>query len=220
MGQTLNPMKNRILYFVSDGAKPEFPLSAAEKHFQVVAVPDDPENQNWFDWEKSGCLVCEPKSSNFISSVLQKIREQWISVPTVLFCATDLKAILDVQTSEFTAVLSADFDADSIFEKIGEVIKKDSQGDPSPLELRRRFAKLANQERRVLKLSLRGQTSKEIAEILDIRYQTVDKYKRNALHRMKARNIIVLMRELYRAMNWESRISPENDRLINRVNLG
>ena len=210
-------MKIRNLYFVTDTEHPLFPFSAAEKRYQLIAVPDDPENQNWFDWERSGCLVCESQSPEFISSVLEKIRAQWISVPTLLFCATDLKEILDVPTSKFTSVLSADFSADSIISKLDEIVDQDDIGDPSPLELRRRFARLANQERRVLKLSLKGQTSKEIAAKLAIRYQTVDKYKRNALHRMKAKNLIVLMRQLYSAMIWESRPHSENGQILSRV---
>ena len=197
-------MTPRNLYFATNCEHPEFPLSAAAKHFHPIGIPREPDDQSWFDWEKPGCLVCESQDSGYISRLLQQIRSSWISVPTVLFCPTELKDIPEIQTSGFSLVISAEFDADFIMQKLIETVDRDRLGDPSPLQLRRRFGKLANQERRVLKLSLNGQTSKEIASKLEIRYQTVDKYRRNALHRMQAKNLVVLLRQLYSAMNLDS----------------
>ena len=48
------------------------------------------------------------------------------------------------------------------------------------------------------------ETSKEIAEQLNIRYQTVDKYRRNALPRMKAKNLVVLLRQWFRSIERDS----------------
>lgn len=95
--------------------------------------------------------------------------------------------------------------AGDLIAELLSLVEADMTGSPSPFELRKRLGRLSNQERVVLNLSLQGQTSREIAALLEIRSQTVDKYRRNALQRMRANNLVELLRQLYESLyrDWE-----------------
>lgn len=150
----------------------------------------------WFDWSRPSCFIfafCDPNRSREFFNFL---RDCWINAPTVLLCPDDFKP-KDYCYFGFSAIVAeGNAEAGNV---ISQLIEQDQTGNPSPFELRLRFGRLGRQERRVLMLSLQGLSSKEIAEEMDIRYQTVDKYRRNALTRMRAKNLVVLQRQLFEA---------------------
>lgn len=199
-------MISRFLYFVTDCDSPIFPLSAIARHFQVVSIPNSLDDMYWFNWEASGCLVFEFQYLESAIHLLDQIRSEWISIPAVFFDPNPDSLLsgypsAGYRTATFTSVLTADSNIPELVVQLEGLINRDRVGHPSPLEIRQRFGSLANQERKVLQLSLDGLTSKEIARRIGIRSQTVDKYKRNALVRMKARNLMTLLRQLFQSLS-------------------
>ena len=197
-------MSSRILYFVTDCDFPRFPLTAISRQFRLVSIPPEFSNSDWFNWEASGCLVFECIEWSTAISLLEFIRSQWISLPSALFGSGVTHSTAETRTAGFSAVFQETVEVSSLADELKLMMDIDHQGDPSPLEIRQRFGRLANQERKVLQLSLEGLTSKEIALQLGIRSQTVDKYKRNGLARMKTRNMTLLLRQLYQSMGHRS----------------
>ena len=231
-------MERCNLYFVTDREFPEFPLRALSADFVVIRVARPTLDVNWFDWGRSGCLVCETANPDFAISTVEALRSSWINMPTILYAAsagevqvasspvseggrggtlaerTGFSPPSQISDSSsqwsklasrtcqfaFSRTFECGEDISAVRGEMQVALEHDKAGSPSPLEIRQRFGRLANQERRVLDMSLQGKSSKEIARILNIRYQTVDKYRRNALHRMKAKNLILLLRQLFASM--------------------
>jgi FixJ family two-component response regulator len=197
-------MQNRNLYFVTDDQRPNFPIATAANYFQIIVLPNSLGALDWFDWNNSGCLVCESPNPSFAISMVRYLRRHWINLPTVLYSVTHGKPMPITGFPEFARVFGRVPSDGLLINELIHLARTDETGTPSPLELRQRFGKLGNQERKVLNLSLQGETSKEIAEQLNIRYQTVDKYRRNALQRMKAKNLVVLLRQWFRSIERDS----------------
>lgn len=57
-----------------------------------------------------------------------------------------------------------------------------------------RLQRLSNREREILRLIVKGQTSKEIAETLDISKLTVDTHRKNIQQKLGASNTVELIR--------------------------
>ena len=190
-------MQTKKLYFVTDYQEPEFPIVTAEQYFKVKILSRVTDDFSWFDWNSCGCLVCETQNHGFAVSMVNALRMRWINLPTVWLSRRNGGLMHRTCFGPFSRVFVGGTNGQLLIRELIDLAGTDEIGTPSPLELRKRFGRLGNQERRVLTLSLQGQTSKEIAAKLGIRYQTVDKYRRNALQRMKAKNLVVLLRRLF-----------------------
>lgn len=190
-------MPARLLYFVTDCDSPQFPRAFLNDYYPLVLVQSDFASTDWINWDASGCMVIEMRDPFAAVALLERIRLQWISLPAIMQLPTTGGPPPPIQRFGFSAVIRPGHHPLRLVLLIEALLKQDQAGRPSPWELRQRLGRLTGQERRVLEMSLRGDSSREIADRLNIRYQTVDKYRRNALVRMKAVNLVDLLHQLY-----------------------
>lgn len=165
----------------------------------LTSIHADQVSTNWFDWNETACILLEPSTAKVCQQAIAYLRSVWISAPLILIAPPEMFRDAILPHGVFR-LLPPTNDISSVVAQIEAAFKHDNLGEPSPAELRLRYGRLGNQERRVLNMSLTGMTSKEIGELIGIRYQTVDKYRRNALCRMKSKNVIVLLNQLFQTI--------------------
>ncbi len=93
---------------------------------------------------------------------------------------------------------SKSFDGERLEDVVERALDRDRNGNPSPMEVRRRIASLTEREKEVIENCLQGTVTKVIAKHLDVTYQTIDKHRKKALRKLGVGSMVELSNMLFR----------------------
>jgi FixJ family two-component response regulator len=169
---------------------------------RVRLVLSDDDFFDSYTYDSSACILIDvslPKER--VARFIRSLRKRWISVPMLaLFNSNHVESACFAASLGCSDCIRIPCRAERLLEAIAQAMRLDRMGEQAPRTIRHRLACLGAQERRVLDLTLRGMTSKEIAAKMEVRYQTVDKYRRSVYRKLRVANIVELQSMLYESL--------------------
>lgn len=162
----------------------------AFSHPQEVLKADPP---------RPGCLVLDlrmPEMSGL--EVYERLRERWEDVPTIFVTAHgEVAAAVRAMKLGARDFLEKPFSYQDLLERVQEALASDETRQAAKAdqdEIRRRMATLTRREVDVLRLIVKGLSSKMIADELGISMKTVEAHRTSTMQKMQARNAAELVR--------------------------
>jgi len=97
---------------------------------------------------------------------------------------------------------------------IHEACLADVSGDCNPHMLRCRINSLTRKEKQVIFLSMRGKSTKSIANELNVCHQTIDKHKKRALYKLRCSSVVSVMNLITECRNQAANLKIEKPALV------
>lgn len=151
------------------------------------------------DPPRPGCLVLDlrmPEMSGL--EVFERLRERWEDVPTIFITAHgEVSAAVRAMKLGARDFLEKPFSHQDLLERVQEALESDETRQAARAdqqEIRRRMATLTRREVDVLRLIVKGLSSKMIADELGISMKTVEAHRTSTMQKMQARNAAELVR--------------------------
>jgi two-component system response regulator FixJ len=156
------------------------------------------------DAARPGCVVLDVEKSGMDEvEFLRQSTEKDIRAPVIALSATsDASRVVEVMKAGVTDFMEKPLNLEDLLERIRHAVGRD-------LEVRRRkserqeaisrWVALTPRERRVVELVVAGLTNREIAAELGVTTKTVEVHRSNVMRKMKAENLVDLVRMAVRA---------------------
>ncbi|HEV3345079.1 MAG TPA: response regulator [Pirellulales bacterium] len=146
-----------------------------------------------FDPEKAGCLVLDVRMPGMSGLELQKTPNSKLVLPPIIFISGHGEIPLATQAVRAGAIdfLTKPFSPQILLERISEAIKLDQENRRKRAhdsEFQARVALLSEREQQIMRLLVRGDSSKQIAHQLSISPKTVDNHRAKILEKMQVDN--------------------------------
>jgi FixJ family two-component response regulator len=152
-----------------------------------------------YDPDKTGCLIVEHHLPDMRGlDFLHRLREAEAMIATIILLGRqDVHLAVESIKAGAVDVLSVPIRPEDLRAKIQEAIRLDMafrRDRGRLLEVRARFDRLAPREREVLELVVKGRTSKEISQHLNISRRTVEAHRASIMAKLNARSCVDLVR--------------------------
>lgn len=151
------------------------------------------------DWDGTmhGCLILDMKMPGMDGAALQEELLRRGNRMPIIFLSGYATIPMTVRTIRSGAVdfLIKPVDGAELLASVRKALNLSS--DASQTIQTQRLSMLTEREREVMRLSIEGRTSKEIAQLLSISYRTVESHRAHILRKTGASNLIELARIAY-----------------------
>lgn len=150
-----------------------------------------------YETSRRGCLVTDVRMPGMSGIELQsELENRGIRLPIVVMTGfAEVPMAVSVIKAGAFDFIQKPFSPQSLLDVIQRAIEKDAKDSGRRAkrdDIAKRMGNLSNREGEVMKLLVRGRTTKEIARELTISQTTVDFHRHNVLDKMKVDNVVEL----------------------------
>lgn len=144
-----------------------------------------------------GCLLTDLRLPGISGIELQQtLTERGIKLPVIILTGWgDVHESVQAMKAGAVDFLEKTVRPPELLHRVKEALERDASQrtrDEQYSTLRKRFMALSTREKEVVSLVVEGKTNKEIAQVLDISYRTVEKYRAGAMSKLGVDNVVEL----------------------------